>query len=269
MKLEYLEKFSESGRRYYMTNCEDTVPFTYITEEEVRNAPRPFICNEVHPSTGLGVVLNDMRRVIIDIPYTPTHHRAKRERNIANRNADTETNRLLISPKRLDPTMIWRAGKAHFNRWGIDFVEIEHLVEYMKDEGLEGLLVDVVGENGHTFSQDFTILDQEGKMGWPGTGYGIFCCWDYAYPKRKLGRYSILQVVEALEMLGYSRYDLGAADDPRFGDCCAYKNDFATHYEQSRGLFLVDPDDPLVEELAMDRTRINLLREGEPLLPQK
>lgn len=263
--MKYLKRVSEGGSDYYTTDYEFTVPFAHITEKDVRNAPRPFICNEVHPSAGLGVVLNDMARAIVDLPYAPTRERAKRERNIANRNADTAISTRFIQPDQLDHKEVWEMGKSHFLRWNIQPVEVKNLVKYMKHHQFEALVVSVIGRGGEVLSHDFTILDPDGQMGWPWTGYGIFCCWNRELPARKLGRYSIMKVLETLGELGYARYDLGASSTPGWESVMGYKNDFATSREPSIWIVLIDPEHPLVEEYGIDLTRINLLREGEPI----
>jgi hypothetical protein len=263
----YLEKRSEHGHVFYTTIYEDMIPFAIITEEQARSAPRPFICNEIHPRLGMGVVLTDMQRAIVDLPYMPTKQRAKRERNIANRNIDTRVDSRTIPAARLDAGEVWSIGEAHFKRYKIEPVEIERLVEYMRGEGLDALVLSVAGGDGRVLGHDFSILDPGGRMGWPQTAYGIFCCWDMSEPKRKLGRYSIMKVVEELGRRGYSRYDLGSSSIPGTGEWYAYKNDFATHFEPSRWICIIDPAHPIIAEYDIDPALINQIKKGETIKP--
>lgn len=258
----FIKKCSESGNIYYSTAGDLMLPFVDITEEEVRRAPRPFLVNEVNPAIGLGVVLNDLWRVIVDLPYKPPHHRHHRERNILNRNSDTRTEATLYHTTQLDADEIWEAGEVHFRRYGLQPIEISSMVEYMQHHGFDALVVRVLCDD-QVISTDFTLLDPTGRMGWPLTGYGIFCRWDLSQPYRKLGRHSILKVTDELTKLGYERYDLGACSIPGMGDECVYKNDFISHTEPSMAIFLIDPDDPIIEEYGIDRSQINLIRPGE------
>jgi hypothetical protein len=224
---------------YYTTRWDALCPYISVSDEMLKQVPKPFIVYGLPPDSDYGVPIND-RYGLVDTSSPEFWNDERRERKfrLYDRQFRNFTcTEAVIPGARLNYEDICAMGGEHFENCYIDAREIDGFVDYIQN--LDVLILRVLDPSGVQVLVDVSIL-------LPGYNqvYGSFCQWNRAYKNRSPGMYACLLACRWAARNGFRYYNLGPVSD--YG----YKSLFVTDLEPIYSLALTALDHPL----ALDRT---------------
>ena len=219
---------------YYTTRWDALCPYINVTDDMLKQVPKPFIVYALPPDSDYGVPINDQYGLAdtqaTDFWTEPRRARKFREYDKHFRNF-TYTEEVVPGAS-LSYDDICEMGGAHFDNCYIDAREVDGFVDYIRN--LDVLILRVTDASGVQVLVDVSIL-------LPGYNqiYGSFCQWNRDYKNRSPGMYACLLACRWAARNGYRYYNLGPVSD--YG----YKSLFVTDLEPIYSLALTDLNHPL------------------------
>ena len=224
---------------YYTTRWDALCPYIDVTEEMLKQVPKPFIVYALPPDSAFGVPINDRYGIAdtISHDFWTDERRARKFREYDKHFRNFTCTEEVISGSRLSFDDICEMGGSHFENCYLDPREVEGFVDYIQN--LDVLILRAFDPEGVQVLVDVSILLPAYNQ-----VYGSFCQWNRAYKNRSPGMFACLLACRWAARNNYRYYNLGPVSD--YG----YKALFVTDLEPIYSLALTDPDHPL----ALDRT---------------
>jgi hypothetical protein len=230
----FLVKSEHEGMLYYTTRWDALCPYIDVSEEMLRNVPRPFIVYALPPDGPFGVPINDHYGMAdtLSTEFWEDERRARKfKRYDKNFRGFTSQARVVPGTALTLETML-QMGGAHFADCDIQRDEVLGFLDYVS--GLDVLVITAHSPQGELALTDVSILlpkyDQV---------YGSFCQWNDAFHAKSPGLFACLLASRWAAENGYRYYNLGPVGD--YG----YKSLFVTDLEPIYSLVLTDLDHPL------------------------
>ena len=224
---------------YYTSRWDALCPYVDVTDDMLRQAPKPFIVYSLPPEGPYGVPIGD-RYGLVDTQseaFWSDERRVRKFRDYDKLYRNFSYSEEVIPGTSLTFEMMQEMGGEHFANCYIDDREVEGFIDYVQK--LSVLVLKVHDADGTLVLTDVSILLPEYNQ-----LYGSFCQWNRAYKNRSPGIYACLLAIRWAEKNNLRYYNLGPVGD--YG----YKELFVTDFEPIYSLALTDPKHPL----ALDET---------------
>ncbi len=219
---------------YYTTRWDALCPYVDVSDEMLKNVPKPFIVYALPPEGPYGVPIGDQYG-LVDTQSDAFWNDERRTRKF--REYDKMWRNFVYSEEVIPGTELTfdrmvEMGGQHFENCYIDDREIEGFIDYCQK--LKVLVIKVHDTDGTLVLTDVSILLPEYNQ-----LYGSFCQWNRTYKNKSPGLYACLLAIRWANKNNLRYYNLGPVGD--YG----YKELFVTDYEPIYSLALTDLDHPL------------------------
>jgi hypothetical protein len=222
------------GIRYYTTRWDALCPYIDVTEDMLRQAPKPFIVYGLPPDSAYGVPINDQYGLVdtASAAFWTDTRRVRKFREYDKQFRHFTCTEEVITGAQLSYDHLCAVGGTHFDNCYIDPREVEGFIDYIQN--LDVLILRVFDLEGAIVLTDVSILLPHYNQ-----VYGSFCQWDRAHKNRSPGMYACLLACRWAARNNYRYYNLGPVND------YSYKSLFVTDLEPIYSLALTEPDHPL------------------------